>query len=126
MTAHIMNTDIDPDRPATLSPIFLEDILRDGLSYDGVIISDDMQMGAITSQFGFDEAIIKAVNAGCDLLIFSNNGSEYDEDIARKAAGVIFSAVNNIISLFSITHGPAIKTKGKLLPISIFLIFTIT
>ncbi len=94
MTAHIMNTDIDPESPATLSPIFLDGILRDELNYDGMIISDDMQMGAITSQFGFEEAIIKAVNAGCDLLIFSNNGSEYDEDIARKAAGVIKEAVD--------------------------------
>lgn len=95
MTAHIMNTYIDPDNPATLSSIFLEDILRDELNYHGVIISDDMQMGAITSKFGFEEAIIKAVNAGCDLLIFSNNGSEYDEDIAGKAARVIIRAVND-------------------------------
>lgn len=94
MTAHIMNTDIDPESPATLSPVFLKDILRDRLNYDGVIISDDMQMGAITAQFRFDEAIIKAVNAGCDLLIFSNNGFEYDEDIARKAAGAIKEAVD--------------------------------
>lgn len=94
MTAHIMNRDIDPGSPATLSSIFLEDILRDGLNYDGVIISDDMQMGAITSQFGFDEVIVKAINAGCDLLIFSNNGSEYDEDIARKASSVIKEAVD--------------------------------
>ncbi|OPL17541.1 MAG: hypothetical protein AVO38_00740 [delta proteobacterium ML8_D] len=94
MTAHIMNTDIDPDSPATLSSIFMKDILRDGLNYDGVIVSDDMQMRAITSQFGFDEAIVKAINAGCDLLIFSNNGSGYDEDIAREAASVIKEAVD--------------------------------
>jgi beta-N-acetylhexosaminidase len=94
MTAHIMNTDIDPDRPATLSPLFLDDILRGELNYNGVIISDDMQMGAITSQFGFEDAIIKAVNAGCNLLIFSNNSSGYDCDIARKAAEAIEEAVN--------------------------------
>ena len=93
MTAHIMNTNIDPDNPATLSPIFLKDILRGELNYNGVIISDDMQMGAIVSYFGFEEAIIKAINAGCDLLIFSNNGSEYDEDIARKAVEAVKAAV---------------------------------
>ena len=93
MTAHIMNTNIDNDYPATLSPIFLKDILRGGLNYNGVIISDDMQMGAITEYFGFEEAIIKAINAGCDLLIFSNNGSEYDEDIARKAVEAVIAAV---------------------------------
>jgi len=94
MTAHIMNADIDPESPATLSPIFLDDILRGELNYNGVIISDDMQMGAITSQFGFEDAIIKALNAGCDLLIFSNNSSEYDCDIAQKAAEAIKKAVN--------------------------------
>jgi beta-N-acetylhexosaminidase len=116
MTAHIMNTDIDPDSPATLSPIFLEDILRDGLSYDGVIVSDDMQMGAITSQFGFGEAIIKAVNAGCNLLIFSNNGSEYDEDIARKAAGVIKEAVDEgkiTETQITVSYNRIIELKDK-------------
>ena len=93
MTAHIMNTNIDPDNPATLSSIFLQDILRGELNYGGVIVSDDMQMGAIVTYFGFEEAIVKAINAGCDLLIFSNNGQEYDDDIAQKAIEVIKKAV---------------------------------
>lgn len=93
MTAHIMNTNIDPDNPATLSSIFLKDILRGRLNYEGVIVSDDMQMGAIATYFGFEEAIVRAINAGCDLLIFSNNGREYDDDIAQKAVEVIKKAI---------------------------------
>lgn len=93
MTAHVMNTNIDPDNPATLSSIFLKDILRGRLNYEGIIVSDDMQMGAIATYFGFEEAIIKAINAGCDILIFSNNGREYDDDIAGKAVEVIKKAV---------------------------------
>jgi len=95
MTAHVMNRNIDPDYPATLSSLFLKDILRDKLNFKGVIVSDDMQMGAIVENFGFEEAIIKAINAGCDLLIFSNNGTAYDEDIAKKAAEAIKTAVKN-------------------------------
>ena len=95
MTAHIMNTDIDPDNPATLSSKFLQDILRGELNYKGVIVSDDMQMGAIVTNFGFEEAIVKAINAGCDLLIFSNNGSRYDDDIARKSFDAIKKAVRD-------------------------------
>jgi len=95
MTAHIINRNIDPDNPATLSPAFLKDILRNRLNYNGVIISDDMQMGAISGYFGFEEAIVKAINASCDMLLFSNNGSQYDGDIAQKIVGVILSAVNN-------------------------------
>jgi len=93
MTAHVMNRNIDPDNPATLSSRFLKDILRDRLNYEGVIVSDDMQMGAIATYFGFEEAIIKAINAGCDILIFSNNSPVYDEDIAGKAVEVIRKAI---------------------------------
>jgi beta-N-acetylhexosaminidase len=93
MTAHVMNTNIDPDNPATLSSIFLKDILRGKLNYEGVIVSDDMQMGAIATYFGFEEAIVRAINAGCDLLIFSNNNQEYDDDIAQKAVEVIKKAI---------------------------------
>ena len=95
MTAHVMNRNIDPDNPATLSSIFLKDILRGKLNYEGVIVSDDMQMGAIVENFGFEEAIIKAINAGCDLLIFSNNSPVYDEGIAQKAVEVIKKAIKD-------------------------------
>ncbi|MDD4661683.1 MAG: beta-N-acetylhexosaminidase [Candidatus Pacebacteria bacterium] len=93
MTAHIMNRNIDPENPATLSSIFLKDILRNELKYNGVIVSDDMQMGAIVDNFGFEESIIKAINAGCDLLIFSNNNQEYDENIGEKAIKIIKEAI---------------------------------
>ena len=95
MTAHVMNTNIDTDTPATLSSMFLKDILRGKLNYEGIIVSDDMQMGAIVENFGFEEAIIKAINAGCDLLIFSNNSPVYDEDIAQKAVEVIKKAIKD-------------------------------
>ena len=95
MTAHIMDTDIDPENPATLSSIFLQDILRGELNYEGVIVSDDMQMGAIVTNFGFEEAIIKAINAGCNLLIFSNNGPSYDKGIAQKSFEAILKAVRS-------------------------------
>ncbi|MFA7141782.1 MAG: glycoside hydrolase family 3 N-terminal domain-containing protein [Candidatus Paceibacterota bacterium] len=94
MTAHIMNKNIDKENPATLSPLFLQSILREELGYNGVIISDDMQMGAITSNFTLEEAVVLAINAGCDILGFSNNGNEYDEDIAEK----VFNIIKNNIS----------------------------
>jgi len=93
MTAHVMNTNIDPDNPATLSSIFLKDILRGRLNYEGLIVSDDMQMGAIATYFGFEEAIVRSINAGCDLLILSNNNQKYDDDIAQKAVEAVRKAV---------------------------------
>jgi len=93
MTAHIMNTNIDPNFPATLSPLFIKNILREQLGFRGVVISDDMQMGAIVNNYGFEEAIIKSINAGCDMLILSNNGTTYDEKAPYDAVEIILRAV---------------------------------
>ncbi|MFA5643851.1 MAG: glycoside hydrolase family 3 N-terminal domain-containing protein [Candidatus Paceibacterota bacterium] len=95
MTAHIINTNIDPQYPATLSPLFLQNILRDRLGFKGVIVSDDMQMGAIAKNYGFEDALIRSINAGCDLLILSNNNDTYDGNIAAKARDAIFQAVKD-------------------------------
>lgn len=74
MTAHIINRNIDPSGlPATLSKKAITDLLRNKLSYQGVVFSDDMQMHAISSFYGFEESIKMAINAGVDILIFSNN-----------------------------------------------------
>lgn len=95
MTAHIIDKNIDPDYPATLSPKFIQDILRQRLGFDGVVFSDDMQMGAIVDNYGFEDAIVRAVNAGCDILVFSNNGSVYDETVPYRAKDAILKAVRD-------------------------------
>jgi len=94
MTAHIFNREIDDKYPATLSEKFLKDFLRKEISFEGVIISDDLQMNAIAKHFGLEEAIIQAINAGVDILLLSNNSSSgYDKDLAYKAHQIIFNAV---------------------------------
>lgn len=77
MSAHIL-TKIDPDRPATLSPKILREILRKELRYTGLVFSDDMEMKAIADHYG-DEAPRMAIQAGCDLLTYRS------EPAARKA-----------------------------------------
>jgi beta-N-acetylhexosaminidase len=93
MTAHIMNRTIDPEFPATLSPKFIQDLLRNKLAFPGVVISDDMQMGAITKHFGLAEALILAINAGCDLIALANNAQAYDETLPLRAHRIIIDAV---------------------------------
>jgi len=96
MTAHIFNRKIDKDYPATLSSIFLTDILRKQIGFKGVIISDDMQMEAITNYYGLEEAIIKAINSGCDIVLLSNNSkSGYDEELPYKVQEIIYQAIKN-------------------------------
>jgi beta-N-acetylhexosaminidase len=93
MTAHIFNASLDPLWPATLSHGIISGMLRDDMGFDGVVISDDMQMKAIRSFYGLERAIKMAIHAGCDILVFANN-SVFDEDIAARAAGVIKKLVD--------------------------------
>jgi len=88
MTAHVFIANLDIQYPATLSRVTIRGILREELDYDGVVISDDMQMGAIVRHYGFGMAIRKAIDAGVDILVFANN-SVYEEDVARRTIEVI-------------------------------------
>lgn len=91
MTAHVFNAEIDPLYPATMSKKHL-DILRRDMGYDGVIFTDDLQMGAVRDNFSLEEAVVRAVQAGADVLVYSNfffNDPEFPE----KAAEIIKKAV---------------------------------
>lgn len=89
MTAHVYNETLDTF-PATLSKKIMTDILRQQLNWQGIIISDDMHMGAIAQHYGLEIAIEKAINAGVDILMFSNNSREfYDAEAAKKAVSII-------------------------------------
>ncbi|MFN3426816.1 MAG: glycoside hydrolase family 3 protein [Candidatus Thermochlorobacter sp.] len=91
MTAHIYNAEWDT-LPATLSKRVLTSLLRDSLKFQGVIVSDDMQMKAIADHYGLEEAIKLALQAGVDMLTFGNN-LDYDEHIAEKAVAIIKNLV---------------------------------
>lgn len=88
MTAHIFNARWDSTYPATLSKPVISGMLRDSLNYDGVVISDDLMMGAIRKEYGLKTAIRQAINAGVDILSFANN-SVYDPEIVPKANRLI-------------------------------------
>ena len=73
MTAHVINRQLDPSGlPATLSYPILTELLRVKLGFNGVIISDDLQMCAISQHYSIDEALRLTINAGADMLIFGN------------------------------------------------------
>ena len=90
MTAHVINRRLDPSGlPASLSPT-ITSYLRDTLKFQGVIITDDLAMGAITGHYTFEKAVQMAVLAGADLLCLSNNGSDtYDPKMTARAVAVI-------------------------------------
>lgn len=92
MTAHIFNAKLDSTYPATLSKPIITGILRDSLGFDGVVMSDDLQMKAIRTQYGLKETIKMSIQAGVDILSFANN-SIFDAEIAAKAHGIIIELI---------------------------------
>jgi len=69
MTAHVFNRRLDPRYPATLSRATIEGLLRAELGFQGVVVSDDLRMGAIEKQYGIGEAAVLALGAGVDVLL---------------------------------------------------------
>jgi len=90
MSAHIVNKKLDPKGlPGTLSNDILSGILRKQLGFDGLVFSDDMQMHAITRHYGLEEAIRLAINAGIDIMTFSNNIVGSEERTVDKVHSII-------------------------------------
>lgn len=88
MTAHIATPNITGNNdPATMSPVILQDKLRGELGFDGIIITDGMEMGAITSQYTNAEATIGAIKAGADIILGPHN--------YKKAFDAVVQAVQN-------------------------------
>jgi len=73
MTSHILYPALDPELPGTLSPAILTGLLRNELGFGGVLISDDLDMGAVTSRYPPEWAALTALQAGVDLLIVCND-----------------------------------------------------
>lgn len=73
MTGHLYKEDWDNVWPASLSKNMITNILRDSLGFKGLVVSDELFMRAIKDNFGFDEAVIQAIKAGTDILLFSTN-----------------------------------------------------
>ena len=92
MTAHVFNSRLDPEWPATMSTKILDNLLRQEMGFTGVIISDDMQMGAIRDNYSLEIALERTLLAGADIIIFGNN-LVHEPDIAKRAIQIIHNLV---------------------------------
>ncbi len=90
MVAHILYNRIDSKYPATLSEKIITNLLREDLNYDGVIITDDMTMGAILENYDIGEAAVQSIKAGSDILVVCHG---YDNEI--KVFNSLKTAVEN-------------------------------
>ncbi len=73
MTSHIKFPKVDADWPVTLSEKFLQGVLRGELRYRGLVISDDLDMKALANNFSAEQIPVRALQAGCDILLYCNN-----------------------------------------------------
>jgi len=76
MTAHVLVPSLDEEKPATLSPRIVRGMLREELGYNGVILSDDLEMKAIAAAYRVPDAAVEAIAAGCDALLICSGQAE--------------------------------------------------
>ncbi|MFC7981430.1 glycoside hydrolase family 3 protein [Streptomyces sp. NPDC057336] len=93
MSAHILAPALDPDRPATLSRRVLTDLLRGELGYQGLIVTDGIEMRAIAGTYGIERGSVLAIAAGADAICVG--GGLSDEDTVRRLSDALVAAVRS-------------------------------
>ncbi|AFY50456.1 beta-glucosidase-like glycosyl hydrolase [Nostoc sp. PCC 7524] len=127
MTAHILFPQIDPDLPATLSRAILKNILREELGFEGIVVSDDLDMKAVSDMFIQSGTVARAFYAGCDLFIVSRNihsssiertyqiAEDFLESLNKGtlAESVVEAAKERIDQLLAVTPQYAVQMLDK-------------
>ncbi|MFD7072459.1 glycoside hydrolase family 3 protein [Streptomyces sp. NPDC059913] len=93
MSAHILLPALDPDRPATVSPQILTGLLRQELGYDGLIVTDAVEMQAIAATYGIEQGSVLAIAAGADALCVG--GGLEDEGTVVRLRDALVRAVHS-------------------------------
>jgi beta-N-acetylhexosaminidase len=95
MTAHVFNRGLDPWNPATLSRFTIKRYLRGKLGYRGLVVSDDLLMGAIRQRYGVEEASVLALQASVDMLLISQNQGRVERGAAERVIDGIRHAISD-------------------------------
>lgn len=104
MTAHVLYTAIDPDRPATLSPRVIGDVIRAGIGFDGVLLCDDLSMAALGGKI--ETRAWDALQAGCDLVLHCNGILDEMEAIAGAIGPISDAARRRVVAAEARRHAP--------------------
>ncbi len=87
---HAGYSDAGAQTPSSLSPQWITGVLREELGYDGVVVSDDLEMGAIRDHFTLEETVTQAVRAGMDVLLFSNT-AKYRASLGQEILDILIA-----------------------------------
>jgi beta-N-acetylhexosaminidase len=91
MTAHVLVPSVDDTRPSTLSPDVVQALLREELQFEGVILSDDLEMKAVSARHAVPEAAVDAIRAGCDAVLVCSG----DIDLQGRTLEALVRAVES-------------------------------
>jgi len=91
MTAHVLIPALDDQRPATLSPRIIDGMLKQELGYQGLVVTDDLSMKAISATYGTPEAVVAAIAAGCDAVLLCGQ----DQGAQIEAIEAVIHAVED-------------------------------
>ena len=91
MTAHVLVPSLDEERPSTLSPKVVQALLRDELGFQGVILSDDLEMKAVSARYPVPESAVEAIRAGCDGILICSG----DLDLQARTLEALVRAVES-------------------------------
>jgi len=105
MTAHIVYTALDPEAPATLSPVVIREVILASMGFDGVLVSDDISMNALGGPIGARAA--RALAAGCDLALHCNGNPSEMAEIAAAVAPLTPEARRRLDRAEARRHAPA-------------------
>lgn len=104
MTAHVLVTAFDEQRPATVSPKVVKALLRSEMNYQGVILSDDLEMNALSRSWSTGDAAVAALNAGCDVVLICSGDVDRQVSVlealihAVESGGLPASRVDEALS----------------------------
>lgn len=126
MTAHVLYKALDDRLPATLSPAIITNLLREEMRYDGMVLTDDLEMHAIVDHYGPGDAAVRAIEAGCDALLICK---DRDREIAAfeavekavSSGGIAterldqsVARIHRVKQRFLLPYKPAILSEAKL------------
>src|SRR5262249_55332903 len=108
MTAHVVFAALDAALPATLSPAVLGGLLRGELAYDGVVVSDDLEMKAVADHWGVGDAVVRGLLAGCDAFLLCRR-----EDLQVEAFDALVRAAERDAGVRRSTNQPPAPPRSR-------------
>lgn len=118
MVGHLYHPRFSPKGrlPTTLSPAAIRGAIRQGLGFDGLVITDDLEMDAVSEHFHFDDTVVRSIAAGNDVLMMTN-GKSYDARLPQRVLRIVQKALKDgrlTVAMLRESFGRIMRAKGRL------------